>query len=51
MKFRSVVQEMSFKDFSYLELSQRGSLFDQWTGTMCAKLDEGIMRHTAVKLF
>ena len=43
-----VVQEMSFKDISYLELWQP---FVQWTGTICAILEEGIMRNNPVKLF
>ena len=42
MKFGPVVQaEMSFKDISYLELWQP---FVQWTESICAILEEGIMR-------
>ena len=39
---------MSFKDISYLEFWQP---FVQWTGTICAILEEGIMRNNPVKLF
>ena len=48
MKFGPVVQEMSFKDISYLELRQH---FVQWTGTIYEILKEGIMRNNPVKLF
>ena len=49
MKFGPVVQkEMSFKDISYLELWQPLS---QWTGNICAILEEGIMRNNPVNLF
>ena len=48
MKFGPVVQEMSVKDLFYLELWQ---LFVQWTGTICAILEEGIMRNNNLKLF
>ena len=42
MKFGPVVQaEMSFKEISYLELWQP---FVQWTESICAILEEGIMR-------
>ena len=39
---------MSFKDISY---QGYGSPFVQWTGTICAILEEGIMRNNPVKLF
>ena len=49
MKFGPVVQDkLSFKDISYLKLWQP---FVQWTGTICAILEEGIMRNNPVKLF
>ena len=49
MKFGSVVQEeMSFEDIPYLELLHS---FVQWTGTICAILEEGIMRNNPEKLF
>ena len=49
MKFGPVVQEeMSFIDI-YIYTS--GSSFVQWTGTICAILEEGIMRKNPVKLF
>ena len=44
----TIVQEMSFKDNSYLELWQ--SLFRQ-SKIICASLVEGIMRNIAVKTF
>ena len=43
-----MVQEMSFKDISYLELWQP---FVQWSGTICANLVEGIMRNNSVNYF
>ena len=48
MKFGPVVQKMSFKDISYLELWQP---FVQRTETICAILIEGIMRNDSVNLF
>ena len=47
-KFGPVVQEMSFKDNSYMELRQA---FFQGSKTICAFLVEGIMRNNSVKLF
>ena len=43
MKFGPVVQqEIPFKDISYLELWLP---FVRWAGTICATLEEGIMRN------
>ena len=47
-EFGPVVQEIEFKDISYLELW--GPIF--WCSeTICAILVEGIMRNNSVKLF
>ena len=43
-----VLEEMSLKDISYLELWQP---FVQWSGTTCVILVEGITRNNSVKLF
>ena len=49
MKFGPAVQkEMLFKDISYLELWQP---FVQRTVTICAILEEGVMRNNSVKFF
>ena len=48
MKFGPVVQDVLFADISYLELWQP---LCQWTGTICAILEEGITRNNPVKLF
>ena len=48
MKFWPVVQEMLFKDISYLELWQPSI---QWTETIYAIFEEGTMRDNPVKLF
>ena len=48
-EFRPVVKEkMTFKDISYLELWLP---FDQWFGTICEILVEGIMRKTSATYF
>ena len=48
MKFRLVYQEaMSFKKN---HIYSSGSLFVRWIGTICAILEEGIMRNDTVKL-
>ena len=47
MKFEPVVQEMLIADISYLELWQP---LCQWTGTICAILEENITWNNPVKL-
>ena len=42
-----VLEEMSLKDISYLELWQ----LLWWSGTICPILVAGIMRNNSVKLF
>ena len=49
MNFGPVVQEMSFKNISYLELWQPLCSVDP--GTICAILEESIIRNNPVKLF
>ena len=44
----SVSEERSFKDITYLG---SGSPIVQWTGTICAVLEEGTLRYNPVKLF
>ena len=46
-EFGPVVQEMLFKDISYLELWQ--PFFVQWSRTICAILVDRIMRNNSVK--
>ena len=48
MSFGPDVLKMLFKGISYLELLQP---FVQQTGTICAILEEGIMRNNSIKLF
>ena len=48
VNFGPMVQEMFFKDTSYLELMQP---FFLCSGTICAILVVGIMRNISVKLF
>ena len=48
LNLHPVVQEMSLKDISYLELWRP---FVQRSGTICAVLVEGILRNNSVNLF